>query len=99
MLQTVWAVIREGKIEPLEKVSLPEGAKAIVTFLSDEDDTRFWLSASQYSLAEVWENDGDDIYAELLLSNRVNSHWRIGQGRGLMFQRLSSGISTRSPQA
>ena len=33
MLQTVWAVIREGKIEPLEKVSLPESAKAIVPFL------------------------------------------------------------------
>ena len=67
MLQTVWAVIRDGKIEPLEGVPLPEGAKAIVTLLSDEDDTRFWLSASQYSLAEVWENTEDEIYAELLL--------------------------------
>lgn len=66
MLQTVWTVIREGKIEPLEKVSLPEGTQAIVTLLSDEDDTRFWLTASEYSLAEVWENTGDDIYAELL---------------------------------
>jgi len=66
MLQTVWAVIRDGKIEPLEGVPLPEGAKVLVTLLPEEDDTRFWLSASEYSLAEVWENSEDDIYAELL---------------------------------
>ena len=66
MLHAVWAVIRNGKIEPLEWVVLPEGAKVIVTLLPDEDDTRFWLSASETSLAEVWENSEDDIYAELL---------------------------------
>ena len=66
MLQTVWAVIRNGKIEPLEDVTFPEGAKVIVTLLSEEDDTRFWLSASETSLNEVWENAEDDIYAELL---------------------------------
>jgi predicted DNA-binding antitoxin AbrB/MazE fold protein len=66
MLQTVWAVIRDGKIEPLEGVVLPEGAKVIVTLLPEEDDTHFWLSACETSLAEVWENTEDDIYAELL---------------------------------
>ena len=66
MLQTVWAVIRNGKIEPLEEVVLPEGAKVIVTLLPDEDDSRFWLTASETSLAVVWENAEDDIYAELL---------------------------------
>lgn len=66
MLQTVWAVIHDGKIEPLEGVAFPEGAKVIVTLLPDEDEPRFWLSASEASLAEVWENDEDNIYAELL---------------------------------
>ncbi len=66
MLRTVWAVIRNGKIEPLEGVILPEGVKVIVTLLPDEDDTRFWLSASETSLAEAWENSEDDIYAGLL---------------------------------
>ncbi|MDI6770457.1 MAG: hypothetical protein QMD04_12400 [Anaerolineales bacterium] len=66
MLQTVWAEIRDGKIELLEGVPLPEGAKVIVTLLSEEDDTMFCLSASEYSLAEIWKNTGDDIYAELL---------------------------------
>jgi hypothetical protein len=66
MLQTVWAEIRNGKIEPLDSIPLPEGAKAIVTFISEDDDERFWLFASEQALAEVWENTEDDIYAQLL---------------------------------
>jgi len=53
-------------IEPLEGVTFPEGAKVIVTLLTEEDEPQFWLSASETSLAEVWENDEDNIYAELL---------------------------------
>ena len=66
MLQTVWAVIHDGKIEPLEGFAFPEGAKVIVTLLPEEDESRFWLSAGEKSLAEIWENTEDDIYAELL---------------------------------
>ncbi len=66
MLQTVLAVINDGKIEPVEGFVFPEGAKVIVTLLPAEDDARFWLSASENSLTEVWENNEDDIYAELL---------------------------------
>lgn len=66
MLQTIRAVIRDGKIEPLEYVAFPEGAKVIVTLLSEEDDTQFWLNVSEKSLNRVWENTEDDIYAELL---------------------------------
>ena len=66
MLQTVWAVIHDGKIEPLEELAFPEGAKVLVTLLPEEKDASFWLSASETSLNEVWENDEDNIYAELL---------------------------------
>ena len=66
MLQTVWAVIHDGKIEPLEGVVFPEGAKVIVTLLPEEEDTNFWLFASEASLTEVWGNAEDDVYAELL---------------------------------
>ena len=76
MLQTVWAVIRNGKIEPLEGVDLPEGAMVIVTLLPDEDDKRFWLSSSETSLAEVWGNTQDDIYAELLQKRSLQSSVR-----------------------
>jgi predicted DNA-binding antitoxin AbrB/MazE fold protein len=66
LLQTVWAVIHDGKIEPLEGVNLPEGAKVIVTWLPEEEDTGFWLTVSEASHTVVWENSEDDIYAELL---------------------------------
>ena len=66
MLQTVWAEIRDGKIEPLESVTLPDGVKVIVTFIPDEEDAQFWLFASEYALANIWDNTEDDIYADLL---------------------------------
>lgn len=66
MLQTVWAVVREGKVELVDNIPLPEGARAIVTLLTDEDESQFWLFAGECSLAEVWENAEDDVYAELL---------------------------------
>ncbi len=65
MLRTVWAIIREGKIQPLEQVALSEGSQVLVTLLS-EDDTEFWLRASQNSLDTIWDNVEDDVYAQLL---------------------------------
>ncbi|MBI3245877.1 MAG: hypothetical protein HYZ50_05140 [Deltaproteobacteria bacterium] len=65
MMNTIWAVVRDGKIVPLEAVQVPEGTRALVTLIS-EDDAGFWLAASEASLNEVWDNAEDDIYAELL---------------------------------
>ncbi len=65
MLNTVWAVVREGKIVPLENVEIPEGTRVLVTLLP-EDEAEFWLAASQPSLDSVWNNIEDDVYAELL---------------------------------
>jgi len=65
MLNTVWAVVREGKIDPLEPVHLHEGEKVLVTFLPDEDNA-FWLNVSQVSLDKIWDNTEDDVYAQLL---------------------------------
>ncbi|GAB4460106.1 MAG: hypothetical protein Fur0044_52560 [Anaerolineae bacterium] len=65
MLNTLWAVVREGKIELLEEVEVPEGTKVLVTFLPDEQD-EFWQKVSQTSLDKIWDNAEDDIYEELL---------------------------------
>lgn len=65
MLRTLWATIRQGKIELLESAELPEGMRVLVTLLPD-DETEFWLHASQTSLNAVWDNAEDDVYAELL---------------------------------
>ena len=66
MLQTVWAVVREGKIVLLEHLALPEGTKLLVTLLPDEGEQQFWLRVSDHSLVHVWENAEDDVYADLL---------------------------------
>ena len=66
MLRTVWAIVREGKIQLLENISLPDGAKVLVTVLAQEEEQHFWLNVSEESLASVWDNTEDDIYAELL---------------------------------
>jgi len=65
MLKTLWATVRQGKIELLEPTDLPDGARVLVTLLPD-DETEFWLQASQTSLDTVWDNAEDDIYAHLL---------------------------------
>jgi hypothetical protein len=66
MLKTVRAIVREGKIELLEELHLSEGTKVLVTILSEDDEGQFWLQVSNQTLADVWDNDEDDIYAELL---------------------------------
>lgn len=65
MLKTLWATVRQGKIELLESAELPEGVRVLVTVLPD-DETEFWLNASQPSLGAVWDNAEDDVYAQLL---------------------------------
>jgi hypothetical protein len=65
MLQTLWAVVHDGKIELSERLDLPEGATLLVTLLPG-DEERFWLEASHKSLSAVWDNTEDDAYAQLL---------------------------------
>ena len=66
MLNTLWATVRQGKIEPLESAELPEGVRVLVTVLPD-NEAQFWVDASQTSLDAVWDNTEDDVYAQLLL--------------------------------
>ena len=65
MINTIEAVIKNGKILPLETFEVPEGTKALVTLLT-EDEKTFWVSASQETLDDIWDNNEDNIYAELL---------------------------------
>jgi hypothetical protein len=65
MINTIEAVITNGQILPLEEFDAPDGTKALVTLLT-EDEKTFWTSASEETLADVWDNEEDDVYAELL---------------------------------
>ncbi len=65
MLNTVWGLVQHGQIQLLENVTLPEGAKVLVTLVSDED-SEFWTDASQSVASAIWDNPEDDVYGELL---------------------------------
>lgn len=65
MPKTVWATVRQGKVELLEQIEVPDGTRVLVTLLPD-DETEFWGQTSQVSLDAVWNNDEDDVYAQLL---------------------------------
>lgn len=65
MLNTIWAVVHNGRIEPLDKITAPEGTRVLVTLLL-EDEADFWLNVSSGSLDDVWDNAEDDRYGELL---------------------------------
>jgi hypothetical protein len=65
MLRTLHAVVRAGKVELLEGAEIPDGTRALVTLLPDEE-TDFWLRAGETALANVWGNPEDDVYGELL---------------------------------
>jgi hypothetical protein len=64
MLNTVRAIVKEGKIELLEEIDIPEGTEVLVTPLIDETD--YWLKVSRPALDRVWDNADDDVYAKLL---------------------------------
>ena len=66
MLNTIRAIVREGKIELLEEMDIPEGTEVLVTPLIDETDFR--LRASRHTIDAVWDNEDDNVYAELLAS-------------------------------
>lgn len=64
-MHTIEAVVKNGHIIPIDDVELEEGAKVLVT-LVDRLDQEFWLAASEESLDQIWDNEEDDVYAELL---------------------------------
>ncbi len=65
-MTTIWAVVRDGKIVPVDNVPLQEGARVLVTVLPESDESAFWLGVDQDALASVWDNEQDDVYAQLL---------------------------------
>ena len=66
MLNTLWAIARNEKIELLERVKIPDGTKILVTLLPDTDESHFWTNTSQVPLNKVWENKEDEVYEQLL---------------------------------
>lgn len=64
MLSTALGVVKDGKIEILERIVLTEGQRVLVTMLLGDDI--FSREASQETLKQIWDNKEDDVYARLL---------------------------------
>ena len=62
------AIVHDGKIELVDPIEFPEGARLVVTLVADDEDEEraFWLAASQSSLDAIWDNPDDDVYEQLL---------------------------------
>jgi hypothetical protein len=73
MTESLWAVVRGGRIELLEPADLPDGARLRVSVVTEpvpsptlNKDQQFWLGASESTLDSIWDNAEDDVYAQLL---------------------------------
>ena len=64
MLSTALGIVKDGKIEMLERIALTEGQRVLVTMLLDDDI--FWREASEETLKQIWDNKEDDVYVRLL---------------------------------
>ena len=65
MLNSTMGIVKDGKIETLERIPLPEGKRVLVTILPDDD--MFWQEASVESLERIWNHDEDDVYVRRLV--------------------------------
>jgi hypothetical protein len=60
MIQTLWAEVKQGKIELLELADLPEGTKVLVTVLPASETDR-WLQAKENANDDIWDNIEDNV--------------------------------------
>lgn len=51
MMNTVWAVVRDGKAVPIEKIKLPENARVLLTVWPDEEPEVKAKALRPYGLA------------------------------------------------
>lgn len=66
MTITVDAIYENGKIVLPQLLDLPDKARVRVTIESTDSDREGWLRLSEQTLTQVWDNEGDDIFNELL---------------------------------
>lgn len=66
LFPTIQTLNKSDKIRLLQylvtEIAKDEGIKQI----NDQDENKFWLTASESSLQAIWEHPDEDIYNELL---------------------------------
>lgn len=65
MTTTIDAIYEDGKLVLPRPLSLPEKSHVRITIESDSE-REAWLKLSEESSKQVWDNDADDVYNDLL---------------------------------
>jgi hypothetical protein len=65
MLRTLWAEVKQGKIELLELADLPEGTRVLVTVLPSQETDR-WLKSKANASGDIWDNIEDNAQIPIL---------------------------------
>ena len=65
-MESIPGIVQDKKVVLLEEIHIPDGTRVIVTVPSDEESVSFWHAASAGTLDKIWNNEEDDIYADLL---------------------------------
>ena len=67
MSTAVEAIYENGMFRPLQPLALPEHTRVQLSVEAIGDaDREAWLAQSERRLREVWDNDADDVFNELL---------------------------------
>ena len=68
MTTAVEAIYESGFLRLLQPLALPEHThvRLSVEPIHDDPERAAWLAESERRLREVWDNDADDVYNELL---------------------------------
>jgi len=68
MTTTREAIYEHGQLRLLEALSLPEKTRVRLSIetLPADTERKAWLDGSERRLREVWDNEADDVFNELL---------------------------------
>ena len=68
MTTAIEVIYEDGVLRPLQPLALPEHAhvRVSVETLPDDAQRAAWLAQSERRLRQVWDNEADDVFNELL---------------------------------
>ena len=68
MQTAIEAIYENGMLRPLQPLALADNTRVMVSVetLGNNTERSAWLAQSERRLCEVWDNEADDVFNELL---------------------------------